>query len=304
MDLASAVGRVFDIQRCALHDGPGIRTTVFLKGCPLSCIWCHNPESQSSRTEFLVNLEQCTACLIAGGDCHSKVTLNQNRTEVVVDYHALTDEDVESCPLDAIRKVGRMETVEAVMKEVLRDQAYYSRSGGGMTLSGGEPLAQIEFTLTLLRAAQSHGVHTCLDTSGFAPRAHLERVMRHTNLFLYDFKVSDSPLHRTWTGVANEQMRSNLHFLYSQGAAIVLRCPVIPGLNDTREHFEGIAELTKRYPRLVGVEVMAYHDMGNYKALRIGRTPRLAGLKTASHDMKTRWLQQLHELGCTEARLG
>ncbi|HEU5103325.1 MAG TPA: radical SAM protein, partial [Roseiflexaceae bacterium] len=194
--------------------------------------------------------------------------------------------------------------VASVLDEVLRDAQYYRRSGGGLTLSGGEPLAQFKFTHALLRAAKAHGLHTCLDTSGCADRRKVEAIADDVDLFLYDYKATDPAQHTALTGVPNHRILKNLEYLYSRGAQIVLRCPLIPGLNDTTDHLAGIAALSARYPGLTGVEIMAYHDLGRDKAAHIGYDNPLAGLASADEATKAHWLDTLHELGCVRARLG
>ncbi len=255
-------GIVLDIQRFALHDGPGIRTTVFLKGCPLRCLWCHNPESWTFEPQ------------------------------------EATNED------GSIKIFGEEKSVADVLQEIVADKAYYERSGGGITISGGEPLAQYEFCKALLVASHEQGVHTCLDTCGHVPTSRLLDVLPYVDLFLFDFKVTDSGLHKELTAVDNDLILRNLESLYSLGAKIILRCPLIPGINDSDEHLAGIAALDKQYPNLVGIDIMAYHNMGNDKAIRLGQEVLLPGILTAEQHTKDAWLAKLRALGCTKAKLG
>jgi len=190
------------------------------------------------------------------------------------------------------------------MAEVLRDREYYRRSGGGLTLSGGEPLAQPEFARVLLRAAKACGLHTCLDTSGHADRRKLMAVADDVDLFLYDYKATDPAQHKALTGVSNHKILANLEYLYSRGARIVLRCPLVPGVNDAPEHLAGIARLSARYPDLAGVEIMPYHNLGRDKAARIGYHTPLADLPSADEATKAGWLRALHALGCERAQFG
>lgn len=297
-------GMVFDIQRFALHDGPGIRTTVFLKGCPLRCLWCHNPESQAFAPELAYDVERscsCAACVEARTRGVQTLDLLPDAAGPTRGTWKATLPDV--CARGAVTVIGGEMTVEEVMAEVLRDAAYYRRSGGGLTLSGGEPLAQPAFALALLRAAKAHGLHTCLDTSGAVAQRWVAAAAEVTDLFLYDYKATDPGEHRRLTGVSNRLILDNLDLLYRQGARIVLRCPLVPGLNDTAEHLGGIAALDARYPELEGIDIMPYHDLGRDKAARIGQEYALAGVPGADEATKADWLEQLHALGCTRAVL-
>lgn len=286
-------GIVFDIQRFALHDGPGIRTTVFLKGCPLQCLWCHNPESQAFAPQLSHNPERC-------GTCPACLEAKERGVASLKPAAAY----VEACPNGAFTLIGEPMTVERVMDEVMRDEAYYRRSGGGLTLSGGEPLAQFDFALALLKAAKERGLHTCLDTSGAVSERKIAEVAEFVDLFLFDYKATDPAEHQRLTGASNARILANLDFLYRRGARIRLRCPLIPSVNDTPEHLGGIAALSARYPDLESVEVMAYHDLGKDKAARVGMTYPLPHVPTADEATQAAWLGMLGTLGCTRARLG
>ncbi|MGE5676071.1 MAG: glycyl-radical enzyme activating protein [Mycobacterium leprae] len=293
---------MFDIQRFALHDGPGIRTTVFLKGCPLRCIWCHNPESQLAKPQYSFDYKKCSQCLAEGHTCLQGVTLEG--TEIRHDRTLIRPEAFDLCPYDAVKVVGEPRTVADVLAEVERDMAYYARSGGGLTISGGEPMQQFDFCLALAQKAKAQGIHVCLDTSGHALQERYAAILPYVDLYLYDYKATGAEQHKALTKVENELILANLDYLYREGAAIILRCPLIPGVNDTPEHLAAIAALSARYSNLVGVDVMAYHDMGNHKAERVGQTAPLAGLKTVDEGQKQAWLAELHRLGCTKAKLG
>lgn len=198
--------------------------------------------------------------------------------------------------------IGVERTVSAVMKEVLLDCAYYRKSGGGLTLSGGEPMAQLGFTLALLKAARAKGIHTCLETSGQSGR--YAEVLPWVDLFLFDYKATSSDEHKRLTGAANHTIVSNLEKLCGAGASILLRCPLVPGVNDQEEHLQGIASLSLKYPNLIGVEIMAYHNLGVSKGERIGRPSQLPPIDPPTKEIQDGWISRLHELGCTKARLG
>jgi pyruvate formate lyase activating enzyme len=296
---------VFDIQRSSLHDGPGIRTAVFLKGCPLNCIWCHNPESRSSQKEISFRPETCALC----GECVQTCKHDAHLIEVGIHIYNRSlceqcGECVEKCLYEAIKLAGREMTTADVMAIVRRDRPFYEQSGGGLTITGGEPMLQSDFALELLRTAKAEGMHTCLDTCGWASRHAYEQVLPFVDMFLYDIKATSPETHKRLTGVSNELILSNLDLLVRQGARIRLRCPLVPGINDTPDHLAGIATLSRRYPDLDGIDVMPYHATGNAKYERFGLTNPLPDLKTTDDVVKNSWLDSLHSLGCTKAIFG
>jgi pyruvate formate lyase activating enzyme len=199
---------------------------------------------------------------------------------------------------------GVERTVESVMAEVLRDRSFYEQSGGGLTLTGGEPMLQEEFTLELLKAAKAERIHTCLDTCGWSSQRAYGQVLPYVDLFLYDYKVTYPVSHRRLTGVSNDLIMSNLDFLYHREAKIRLRCPLVQGVNDTPDHLAGIANLSMRYPNLDGIDIMPYHNVGNFKYERYGLLNLLPALKSADDATRQSWLEILHTLGCKHAVLG
>jgi len=273
-------GMIFDIKRYAIHDGPGIRTTVFLKGCPLRCLWCHNPESISGSPQLIYTPQKCIGC----GHCFDAC---QNGAHILVEGHHVMDRRkciscgacAEGCFSGALEIAGQMVTVDEVMAEMLRDRIFYINSGGGVTLSGGEPLFQPEFTLALLEAAKEEGVHTALDTSGYTPWDVLEGVVRFTDLVLYDLKQMDSRAHRALTGVPNELIIDNLRRLDGHDIPIWVRIPLIPGRNDGDSHFHAMGEFLSRLENIERVEILGYHRLAESKYERAGMEYTLKGLR-------------------------
>ena len=265
-------GMVFDIQRCCVHDGPGIRTTVFLKGCNLRCFWCHNPESWRAGQDLLFYPQKCIGC----GKCFDSCPLG---------CHALNDGGahfidrercticgacVKKCYPGALILSGKERGVEDVMKSVRADAAFYRNSGGGMTVSGGEPLLQPEFTLALLTAAKEEGIHTALDTAGHVEFAAFERVIPQVDLLLFDCKCMDSAMHRQVTGVGNERILENLRRLGQGSTPVWVRVPVIPGVNDTEANMLALRAFLADLPAVKRVELLAYHNLGAGKHGNLG----------------------------------
>jgi len=299
-------GRVFDIQRFSVHDGPGIRTTVFLKGCPLRCLWCHNPEGISAAPQVSFLPEKCLAC----GECVRICTHDAHRLEGSYRsgepiVHAYNREACETCgectrhcDSGSLEFVGRPMTVEDVMKEVGQDRTFYAGTGGGVTISGGEPLSQIDFTVALLHAARDMGIHRCLETSGFASWERFRPLLPLVDLFLYDCKETDPHRHETFTGQSNQLIIENLWRLHEAGARVQLQCPIVPGFNDRQDHFTAIAALAQSLPRLDGVQLLPYHPLGESKLQRFGLNPA-ADMPRQPMDPAEldRWASWLREKG-------
>jgi pyruvate formate lyase activating enzyme len=280
-------GSIFHIQRFSLHDGPGIRTTVFFKGCPLRCQWCHNPESIAREQQLLLRSERCVAC----GDCAArcphgaaqtvKGTISTERQLCLV-----CGTCVSTCYADAREIVGKEITVEEALTEIEKDRVFYGESGGGATFSGGEPLLQHEFLCALLTACRRRGIHTVVDTSGYAPPGLLDRVAPLADLFLFDIKTLDDRKHRKHTGVSNRTILENLRRLAAQKASIIVRVPLVPGVNDDEESIRSIGEFVRTLDGVRGVHILPYHRTGTEKYRRLGMTYQLNGtLPPSSEDI-------------------
>lgn len=294
-------GRVFDIQRFSLHDGPGIRTTVFLKGCPLRCLWCHNPESQRADAQIGYDPERCVDC----GACVPACPLDLHSLTAAGDHRfdragcVACGQCTAACPQDALEQIGRKMTPDEALAEVVRDRAFFESSGGGLTISGGEPLAQPDFVVALLEGARAEGIPTAVETSGQVAWKVIERVLPLVDLFLYDLKESDPARHRELCGADSAQIHDNLRRLHQAGARILIRLPLVPGYNARDEHFDGVAALLAELPNIEGVEVMPYHRLGTGKRERLGMTPEPEDLEPPSEAMVNGWLAALRARGLT-----
>jgi len=279
-------GRIFNIQRFSVHDGPGIRTTVFLKGCPLRCVWCHNPESIRGEVELTRIESRCIHC----GQCIEAcptgrlAALDAGAVDEAPEC-ALCGTCAAVCPAEARQIVGRSMTVEELLAEILRDRLFFDDSGGGVTFSGGEPLSQPDFLAAVLEACKAEGVRTAVDTSGFCRREDLLRVAPWTDLFLFDLKQMDDGRHRELTGVSNRRILENLAALADAVAAsgsvsaetrgggedrIRIRVPVIPGKNDDPENLAAVARFVASLPGVRRVDLLPYHPHGLGKLERLG----------------------------------
>ena len=273
---------IFDIERNSYVDGPGIRTTVFLKGCPLSCVWCHNPESQSFEKQMMFYKSKCIGC----GKCR-EVCPNHLQS---CDFCGRCE---LYCPADARKICGKEYTVDEVLKEIVKDKPFYENSGGGVTLSGGEPLAQYDFSLELLKKAKENGIHTAIETCGYAEKSKILEIAKYVDLFLFDCKETDQELHKEYTGFDNKIILDNLKALSDAGSKIILRCPIIPGFNDRAEHFKGISEIAGKLSGIKHIEVEPFHPHGESKYSALSR--EVADIPVPSGKTVDKWIKQI---GC------
>lgn len=296
-------GVVFDLQKFALHDGPGIRTAVFLKGCELCCEWCCNPESQLPAPQLAFEATKCTHCLECVSSCrHEALQVQDNLLKVNFEKCTGCGDCIKECAYGALKIYGYTAEAEDIVAEVLKDKDYFENSGGGLTLTGGDPVFQHAFAYEILRLAKEKGLHTCVETSGYCRQEIIARLAGVTDLFLYDFKHHLARGYHGHTGVSGEAVMSNLDFLCREKHEVVLRCPVIPGVNNTLQHFQAIADLSNRYESITGVEIMPFHDWGFHKYEMLGRKRPVLGGSTVPKETKQQWIAALLKLGCTKIK--
>lgn len=304
-NILEITGTVLNIQRYCSHDGPGIRTTVFLKGCSLRCKWCGNPESIGMRPEVSYDPKKCTGvncgiCLktpfpeggfyFAEGD-DSKVNVNWRLAK------GTTEEITSLCPTGALEMFGKTMTVGEVMDEVEKDSSFYRKTGGGMTISGGEVMLQPDFAAALLQEAHNRGINTAIETACNAPWSFLEKVLPHVDVMLHDLKLMNSERHKKWTGVGNERILENFKKAYETFPDInfIARTPLIPGVNADDEHVLGVLEFIKPYKNVIDYELLPYHRFGLGKYESLGVVYELDDYKTPSDEVVKRFQGMIDE---------
>jgi pyruvate formate lyase activating enzyme len=261
-----AKGYIFDIKKFSIHDGPGIRTTVFLKGCPLNCWWCHNPESQK------IEPEEFLGCTFRWSLSHSSNDRN------IIGKEVFTDE---------------------VMNEIVKDFPFYEESGGGATFSGGEPMLQTDFLFSLLTECKSKDISTAIDTTGYAPFTNFEKIYDATDIFLYDLKLMDEEKHKAYTGVSNKLIHENLQRLTSNGKKVILRIPIIPGITDTTENIEQTIGYISSLKNISEVDLLPFHKTANSKYEKMKKENRLPNIEPPTNEAMEKLKAKFDSLGCT-----
>ena len=287
---------ITNIQKYSVHDGPGIRSTVFFKGCPLLCAWCHNPENQVFSTEVVWRGEKCIGCLSCIEACPEKaLTATAEGIQRDAEKCILCGKCADACPTLAWEKIGKEYDLERLMEELSKDDVFYEQSGGGVTLSGGEPLSHADFAAEVLQACKAKGWHTAVDTCGFVPREAFEKVLPYTDLFLYDIKQLNEEQHRLYMQTPIGPIVENLRWLAEQGAHIWLRLPIIPGVNDDKEELEQVMALAKELG-LRQIFLLPYHKMASAKYQRLGIPYKLPELE----DPTSERMEELKDLFARE----
>ncbi|MBN2041554.1 MAG: glycyl-radical enzyme activating protein [Spirochaetes bacterium] len=304
--------KIYDIQGFSVHDGPGIRTTVFLKGCPLRCAWCHSPESQEFHTELnwmsirCLGLDACGSCLsVCPNDAVTRGPVTKSASGEDIAYPRIDKSKcndcgacAEVCKADALYMCGTDYTVDEVMYRILRDKPFFEESGGGVTVSGGECLYQADFTLELLKRCRENGIHTAVDTTGYVKWEIIEKVIPYTDVFLYDLKCMDSDLHKQVTGVPNELILENAVKIAEAGGRFWMRIPVIPLLNDSEEHFQKYCDfLVKIKDSLDIVQLLPYHKMGVSKHDRLLKNEKIFVAEPPKEELMQARKKQLEACG-------
>lgn len=265
-------GIIFDVQRNSFVDGPGIRTSVFFKGCNLRCVWCHNPEGYSQNEELMFYKDKCVGC----GKCKEVCPNGLNSC-------SLCKKCVPVCTSGARMICGKEYTADELMKEIVKDKAFYASSGGGVTFSGGECMLQIDFLEEILKKCKEHQIHTAIDTAGCVPRSYFERVIPYTDMFLYDIKAFDEAVHVKYTGKSNKLILDNLIYLDSLGKEVEIRIPYVPGCNDGE--MEKIAKFLSLTKNIKSVKILPYHSYAESKYLSLGMKSTLQDILPTDEEI-------------------
>jgi len=292
-----ATGIIYNVQRYSIHDGPGIRTTVFLKGCPLDCWWCHNPESQKPGQEIIFWEERCLRCGDCAGTCKKGAVVFRNNMPVILTENCdLCGSCSSKCPSGAQEMVGRKVSAAELMKEIEKDTIFFDESGGGVTFSGGEPLMQPDFLDELLKRCKEKQINTAVDTSGYASWETVNRISENADLFLYDIKLMDNIRHKKYTGVDNDIIINNLKLLARKHNNIVIRVPVVPGINDSSDDMLAIGEFVLTLG-IKSLNILPYHNTGMDKYRRLHLEYKIPETKPPSQERMGEIKDRLESLG-------
>ncbi len=262
-------GKIFDIQRFSIHDGPGIRTTVFMKGCPLRCKWCHNPEGLNAPFQLKYTSAKCIGCGNCADICQNHYCSKDGEHMIHLESCTACGKCTESCPTTALEICGRQIGTSELLSEIMKDKAFY-RETGGVTFSGGECLLQADFIAAMLKLCKENGIRTAIDTCGFVPFDEIEKTIPFTDIYLYDIKAFDSDIHKRYTGVDNTLIKNNLTLLSNFDKDIWIRIPVIPGVNDSKSEMDGIARFLSPLKNIKRVTLLPYHAFGGGKYPALG----------------------------------
>lgn len=278
-------GCIFNIMKYSIHDGPGIRTTVFMKGCPLSCLWCHNPESQMPKPQVMRFPGRCIGCGSCAKVCSTgAIFISEGKMIYDMTKCISCGKCTEVCYAGAMEKAGEYMTVEDAMKEIEKDMAFYEESGGGVTFSGGEPFMQPDFLKALLISCHRKGIHTTVDTSGFVKKDIIMELSQYIDLLLYDLKIMNDTIHKKYVGKSNDIILDNLKTLINMGKRIFIRVPIIPGINDQKENLEAMGRFLSGLRGIEQINVLPYHDIAKEKYKRLNRKYSLSDLKAPSDE--------------------
>lgn len=292
-------GFIFDIKRYAVHDGPGIRTTIFLKGCPLRCWWCHNPEGISQAKALMFFEYKCMQCKTCVGVCPTGAISFENGVHHI-DRLRCNNCGIcsDACPTEALRHAGAIITIEELMKEIEKDVLLYDNSGGGVTFSGGEPLFQHKFLREALRECKKRDIHTVLDTSGYASPDVFSTVLDYVDVFLFDLKLADDEEHRKYTGVSNSLIKDNLRMLVDTGRGhdVILRFPVIPGITDTEKNVDGLVKFVSSLKGINEIDLLPFHDISE-KYNRLGIEYKMPVRQAPSQEKLKYIKERFEEIG-------
>ena len=291
-------GIIFDIKKYAIHDGPGIRTTVFFKGCPLSCWWCHNPESIALNPELSYRKNKCKACFTCVDTCPENA-ISKRKKCISIDREKCTlcEVCVHACPSGALEIIGKKMTIKEVMKEIEKDIPFYDESNGGVTFSGGEPLMQVDFLNSLLEKCKAMDIHTAVDTSGFASFEIIDRIIDKVDLFLYDLKIIDDEKHKKYTGVSNEQILNNLKRLTQKDSNINIRIPLIPGINNSEDDINKFAQFILSLKTIGKINLLSYHQGGKAKRNRMNKPDKMKGISPFKNNILEETKMKLEKHG-------